>query len=239
MLAVIGLGAYACVRSGSIENGWAFLGVVPILGLLIAYAVLRFRRPLPDVPLNALRGAVHAVLVGMTLLVCAVLVMNFIQRGSEIRGGVPNDFPILAVIPSDHEATFTAHIVPKRDIDGFARDHPDMSYLVPKHLEASLHENLRYDSEVLFQSAYFDVTEISADRQAFEVRLPIHSEAYTVGWYEATAQGIEPKRYLSFHEMKLGFVGIFVLVLSAIISSLLGWLLDLNVWPRLKPAESP
>ncbi len=232
VLAAIGLGAYACVRSGRIENGWAFVGLVPILGLLIGYAVLRFRRPIPNAPLNALRGAVHAVLLGLVLLASVTSVMNFMQRGSEIRGEVPDYFPILVVVP-EIDSSFTAHIVPKRDFDTFAREHPDLSYLVPKHLQDSLHENLHYGSDVMFQSAYFEVSEISADRQAFEVRFPIHSEAYSVGWYEATAQGIEPKRYFFFHEMMLGFFAMPVLVICATIYSLLSWLLNRKVWPRL------
>ena len=232
VLAAIGLGAYACVRSGRIENGWAFLGLVPVLGLLISYAVLRFRQPIPNAPLNALRGAVHAVLLGLVLLASLASVMNFMQRGSEIRGEVPDYFPILVVVP-EIDSSFTAHIVPKRDFDTFAREHPDLSYLVPKHLQDSLHENLHYGSDVMFQSAYFEVSEISADRQAFEVRFPIHSEAYSVGWYEATAQGIEPKRYFFFHEMMLGFFAMPVLVICATIYSLLSWLLNRKAWPRL------
>ena len=231
VLATIGLGAYACVRSGRIENGWAFLGLVPVLGLLIGYAVLRFRQPKPNAPLNALRGAVHTGLLGLILLASLMLGMNFMQRGSEIRGEVPDYFPILAVVP-ENDSSLMAHIVPKRDFDAFAREHPDLSYLVPKHLEASLHEKLQSPSEYMFQSAYFEVSEISANRQAFEVRYPIHPEAYSVGWYEATAQGIEPKRYLFFHDMMLGFIAFPALVISMTIYSLLTWLLNRKFWPR-------
>jgi len=231
VLTAIGLGAYACVRSGRIENGWAFLGLVPVLGLLIGYAVLRFRQPKPNAPLNALRGAVHTGLLGLILLASLMLGMNFMQRGSEIRGEVPDYFPILAVVP-ENDSSFTAHIVPKRDFDAFAREHPDLSYLVPKHLEAALHEHIQYGREVMFQSAYFEVTELSAHRQAFKVRYPIHEEAYSVGWYEATAQGIEPKRYLFFHEMMSGFFVFPILVISGMIYSLLAWLLNRMFWPR-------
>jgi len=231
VLAAIGLGAYACVRSGRIENGWAFVGLFPFLGLLIAYAVLRFRRPKPNAPLNALRGAVHTTLIGLILLASVALVMSSMQRGSEIRGEVPDYFPILVVVP-ENDSSYTAHVVPKRDFDAFAREHPDLSYLVPKHLEASLHEKLHSPSGYMFQSAYFEVSEISANRQAFEVRYPIHSEAHSVGWYEATAQGIEPKRYLFFHDMMLGFFAIPMLLIAGTVYSLLSWLLDRKFWPR-------
>jgi hypothetical protein len=231
VLAAIGLGAYACVRSGRIHNGWAFLGLVPVLGLLIGYAVLRFRQPLPNAPLNALRGSAHAALLALIILGSLGSTMNFMQRGSEIRGEVPDYFPILVVVP-ENDSSYTAHVVPKRDFDAFARKHPDLSYLVPKHLEASLHEKLQSPSEYMFQSPYFEVSEISANRQAFEVRYPIHPEAYSVGWYEATAQGIEPKRYLFFHDMMLGFFAIPMLLIAGPLYSLLSWLLDRKFWPR-------
>ncbi len=231
VLATIGLGAYACVRSGRIHNGWAFLGLVPVFGLLIGYAVLRFRQPKPNAPFNALRGAVHAALLGLIVLASLGSTISFMQRGSEIRGEVPDYFPILAVVP-ENDSSYTAHIVPKRDFDNFAREHPDFSYLVPKDLEASLNENLQRSPTELFRPAYFEVSEISAGRQGFEVRYPIHPEAYTVGWYEATAQGIEPKRYLFFHEMMLGFFAIPVLVITATIYSLITWLLNRKFWPR-------
>jgi len=231
VLAAIGLGAYACVRSGRIENGWAFVGLFPFLGLPIAYAVLRIRRPKPNAPLNALRGAVHTALIGLILLTSIALVMNFMQRGSEIRGEVPDYFPILAVVPNN-DSSYTAHVVPKRDFDKFAREHPDFSYLVPKDLEASLNETLQYGPSDMFRPPYFEVSEISANRQAFEVRYPIHTEAYSVGWYEATAQGIEPKRYLFFHDMMLGFFAIPMLLISGPVYSLLSWLLDRKFWPR-------
>jgi hypothetical protein len=159
-------------------------------------------------------------------------VMNFMQRGSEIRGEVPDYFPILVVVP-ENDSSFTAHIVPKRDFDTFAREHPDLSYLVPKDLEASLNENLQRSPTELFRPAYFEVSEISAGRQGFEVRYPIHPEAYTVGWYEATAQGIEPNRYLFFHEMMFGFFAIPMLLIAGAVNSLLSWLLDRKFWPRL------
>ena len=232
VFAAIGLGAYACVRSGRIENGWAFLGLVPVLGLLIGYAVLRFRQPIPNAPLNALRGSVHAALLGLIILGSLGTMTIFTQRGSEVRGEVPDYFPILAVVP-ENESSYTAHIVPKRDFDNFAREHPDFSYLVPKDLETYLNENLPQSPVDLFRPAYFEVSEISAGHQRFEVRYPIHSEAYSVGWYEATAQGIEPKRYFFFHEMMLGFFAMPVLVICATIYSLLSWLLNRKVWPRL------
>jgi hypothetical protein len=231
MLAAIGLGAYACVSSGRIENGWAFLGLVPVLGLLIGYAVLRFRQPIPNAPLNALRGSAHATLLGLIILGSLGSMMNFTQSGSEIRGEVPDYFPILAVVP-ENDSSYTAHVVPKRDFDNFAREHPDFSYLVPKDLEASLNENLQHGPADLFRPAYFEVSEISAGRQGFEVRYPIHPEAYTVGWYEATAQGIEPKRYLFFHEMMLGFFIIPMLLIAGLVYSPLSWLLDRKFWPR-------
>ena len=231
VLAVIGLGAYACVSSGRIENGWAFLGLVPVLGLLIGYAVLRFRQPIPNAPLNALRGSAHATFLGLIILGSLGSTMNFMQRGSEIRGEVPDYFPILAVVP-ENETSYTAHIVPKRDFDNFAREHPDFSYLVPKDLEAYLNENLPQSPVDLFRPAYFEVSEISAGRQRFEVRYPIHSEAYSIGWYEATAQGIEPNRYLFFHEMMLAFFAIPTLLIAGTVYSLLSWLLDRKFWPR-------
>jgi hypothetical protein len=231
MLAAIGLGAYACVSSGRIENGWAFLGLVPVFGLLIGYAVLRFRQPIPNAPLNALRGSAHATLLGLIILGSLGSMMNFTQSGSEIRGEVPDFFPILAVVP-DNDSSYTAHVVPKRDFDNFAREHPDFSYLVPKDLEASLNENLQHGPADLFRPAYFEVSEISAGRQGFEVRYPIHPEAYSVGWYEATAQGIEPKRYLFFHDMMLGFFAIPMLLIAGTVYSLLSWLLDRKFWPR-------
>ena len=231
VLAAIGLGAYACVSSGRIENGWAFLGLVPVFGLLIGYAVLRFRQPIPNAPLNALRGSVHAVLLGLVIWGSLGTMMIFTQRGSEVRGEVPDYFPILAVVP-ENESSYTAHIVLKQDFDNFAREHPDFSYLVPKDLETYLNENLPQSPADLFRPAYFEVSEISAGRQGFEVRYPIHQEAYSVGWYEATAQGIEPKRYLFFHEMMLGFFIIPMLLIAGTVYSLLSWLLDRKFWPR-------
>ena len=231
VLAAIGLGAYACVSSGRIENGWAFVGLVPVFGLLIGYAVLRFRQPKPNAPLNALRGAVHMGLLALIILASLISGMNFMQRGSEIRGDVPDYFPILAVVP-ENESSYTAHVVPKRDFDNFAREHPDFSYLVPKDLEAFLNENLPQSPVDLFRPAYFEVSEISAGRQGFEVRYPIHSEAYSIGWYEATAQGIEPNRYMFFHEMMLGFLIIPTLLIAGTVYSLLSWLLDRKFWPR-------
>ncbi len=231
VLAAIGLGAYACVRSGRIENGWAFLGLVPVLGLLIGYAVLRFRQPIPNAPLNALRGSAHAALLGLIILGSLGTMTIFMQSGSEVRGEVPDYFPILAVVP-ENDSSYTAHVVPKRDFDNFAREHPDFSYLVPKDLETSLNENLQHGPVELFRPAYFEVSEISAGRQGFEVRYPIHPEAYSVGWYEATAQGIEPKRYLFFHDMMLGFFAIPMLLIAGTVYSLLSWLLDRKFWPR-------
>jgi hypothetical protein len=84
----------------------------------------------------------------------------------------------------------------------------------------------------LFRPAYFEVSEISAGHQRFEVRYPIHSEAFSVGWYEATAQGIEPNRYLFFHDMMLGFFAIPMLLIAGTVYSLLRWLLDRKFWPR-------
>jgi len=106
--------------------------------------------------------------------------MIFTQRGSEVRGEVPDYFPILAVVP-ENESSYTAHVVPKRDFDNSAREDPDFSYLVPKGLEAYPNENLPQSPVDLFRSAYFEVSEISAGHQRFEVRYPIHSEAYSVG----------------------------------------------------------
>jgi len=232
VFAAIGLGAYACVRSGRIENGWAFLGLVPVFGLLIGYAVLRFRQPIPNVPLNALRGSVHAALLGLIILGSLGAMMIFTQRGSVVRGEVPDYFPILVVVP-ENESSYTAHIVPKRDFDNFAREHPDFSYLVPKDLETYLNENLPQSPVDLFRPAYFEVSEISAGHQRFEVHYPIHAEAYSVGWYEATAQGIEPNRYLFFHEMALGLFAIPMLLIAGAVYSPLSWLLDRKFWPRL------
>ncbi len=237
VLAAIGLGAYACVSSGRIENGWAFLGLVPVLGLLIGYAVLRFRQPIPNAPLNALRGSAHATFLGLIILGSLGSTINFMQRGSEIRGEVPDYFPILAVVP-ENDSSYTAHIVPKRDFDNFVREHPDFSYLVPKDLETYLNENLPQSPTDLFRPAYFEVSEISAGRQRFEVRYPIHPEAYSVGWYEATAQGIEPNRYFFFHEMMLGFFIIPMLLIAGTVYSLLSWLLDRKLWPRFAKSHN-
>jgi hypothetical protein len=74
----------------------------------------------------------------------------------------------------ENESSYTAHVVPKRDFDNFAREHPDFSYLVPKGLEAYLNENLPQSPVDLFRPAYFEVSEISAGHQRFEVRYPIH-----------------------------------------------------------------
>jgi len=231
LLAVIGLGAYACVKSGRIHNGWAFLGLIPVFGLLIGYVVLRFRQTEPNAPLNAVRGAVHTALLGLLVLASFGSMIHFMERGSEIRGEVPDYFPILAVVP-ENDSTFTAYIVPKRDFDKFAQEHPDFSYAVPKDLEGSLNDSLQHSPTDLFRKAYFEVSEISAGRQGFEVRYIIHPEAYSVGWYEATAQGIEPKRYFYFHEMMLGFFAIPVLLIAGAVYSLLSWLLDRKFWPR-------
>lgn len=231
ILAVIGLGACACVRSGRIENGWAFIGLIPFLGLLIGCAVLRLRQPQPDAALNALRGAVHAALVGVVFMATAALVLDFTQRGTEIRGEVPDNFPVLAVVPED-DSSFTAHIVPMRDLEEFAREHPGLSFRVPKQLEASLNDSLQRGTDGLFHPSHFEVSEMSGHRQALEVRYPIHQEAYSVGWYEATEYSIEPKRYLFFHEMMLGFIVFPMLIVSAVVYSLLSWLLNRMLWPR-------
>lgn len=232
VLAAIGLGAYACVRSGRIENGWAALGLVPFAGLLLVYAVLRRRQPLSNAPFNALRGATHTVLLGLVLVAAGGLMFEWTHRGSEIRGEVPDYFPILAVVPDG--SSFSAHIVPKRSFEAFLDEHPDISFLVPEELEAILQANLHDGSNGLFRPGYFKVEQISEHRQAFEVRYPIHDEAYSIGWYEATAQGIEPKRYLSFHDMMIGFLGMPVLLFGWVSYSLLARLLDFAVWPRFR-----
>lgn len=231
VLSVIGLGAYACARTGRIHNGWAVLGIVPVIGLLLGYTVLRLREPVPEHPLNAARGAAHATLLVLILGGSVASMMTAGQNGHEIRGETPDYFPVLLVVP-ENDSSFTAHVVPNRDLDKFTREHPDYSYLVPQHLEASLHENLETDSEILFQSPTFEVSEISAGRQSFKVRYPIHDEAWSIGWYEATAQGIEPSRYAQFHEMMYGFLVWPALVFGGLVYSLLNWLLNRFFWPR-------
>lgn len=231
LLSVIGLGAYACVRSGRIHNGWAFLGLVPVLGLLISYTVLRFRDTVPDAPLNAARGAAHATLLGLILFGSVASMMTITQRGREIRGETPDYFPVLLVVAAN-DSSYTAHVVPKRNLDEFTREHPDYSYLVPKHLEASLHENLENGSEYMFQSPTFEVSEISSNRQRFKVRYPIHDEAWSIGWYEATAKEIEPDRFLQFHEMMFGLFVWPALFFGGAIYSAFNWLLNRILWPR-------
>jgi hypothetical protein len=68
-LAVVGLGALAAVKGR--RRAWAMLGVLPVVGPVIGYAVLRRQQPAPDVaisaPVRALRGAVHLGLLGALL----------------------------------------------------------------------------------------------------------------------------------------------------------------------------
>jgi hypothetical protein len=247
VLAVVGLGALAAVKGRS--RAWAMLAVLPVVGPVIGYVVLRFRAPAPDVtadaPVSAVRSAAHIILFGALLWASGVWLYEGQKR--EIRGDAPDGFPILAVVRTGGGAAFSAFVVQQRDFAKFVRNYPEFSYLVPPGTEKFLSEELRYynisgefkDMDIN-PPGYFKMTRLGADRQRFEVRYPIHIEAHITGWYEATAQSIEPRRYRVYHDFASGIIWMFAFSIAVGIYFPLAWLLNRYLWSRWRqqPAGS-
>jgi hypothetical protein len=160
---------------------------------------------------------------------------------------VPDGFPVLAVVRTEGGAGISALVVQKRDFAQFTREYPEFSYLVPQGAEKSLSEELRYynisgefkDMDI-HPPGYFKMTRLGPDRQRFEVRYPIHTEAHITGWYEATAQSIEPRRYRIYHDFASGIIWMFAFSIAVGIYLPLAWLLNRYLWPRWRqqPAGS-
>lgn len=240
-LGALGLAAFAQVKRAS--SGWALTTVLPVVGPAIGYAVLRRRPSAPDAtvndPLRAVRGAVHTILFGA--LFWASYTWLYHGQIREVRGEAPDDFPVVAVVRAPPGAGHSAFLVQKRNSAKFAREYPEFSYLVPPGAEQSLNAGLRYygaSGEISDFSppGYFKVTSSSAGRQEVEVRYP-RDEDHVTGWYEATAQGIEPKRYHNFHSLSIGLFGMFALGFTLVSFLPIVWWLNRYFWPRWHSAE--
>jgi hypothetical protein len=240
-LSAFGLAAFAQVKRGSI--GWVLAAVLPVVGPVIGFAVLRRRSQAPDAavndPVRAVRGAVHAVLFGALFWASYTWLHDGQIR--EVRGEAPDDFPVVAFVRAQSGAGHSAFLVQKRNFTKFAREYPEFSYLVSPGTENSLNAGLRYygaSGEISDFSppGYFKVTSLSAGRQEVEVRYP-RDEDHVTGWYEATAQGIEPKRYHNFHSLSIALFGMFALGFTLVIFLPIAWLLNRYFWPRWHSAE--
>lgn len=239
VLAVLGLGALAAVKGRS--RAWVMLAVLPVVGPVIGYVVLRRRTPAPDVaidaPVRAVRSAAHIILFGALLWASSAWLYEGQKR--EIRGNAPDGFPVLAVVRTEAGTGLSAFVVQQRNFAKFVHNYPEFSHLVPPGTEQSLNEGLRYyDASGEFKltgigpPGYFKVTSLGADRQQFEVRYPIHIEAHITGWYDATAQGIEPRRYRFYHDLGSSIIWMFAFSIAVGIYLPLAWLLNRYLWPR-------
>lgn len=243
-LGALGLAAFAQVRQRSIA--WALFAALPVVGPVIGYAVLRRRMDAPDAandaPLRALRGAAHVALY--IALLGASFAWLAEKEIRDVRGQMPEEFPVLAVVRPEGDAELSAFVLRKRDFARFAREYPEFSYLVPSGTEQTLNKKLRYyDATGEFKlmdidpPGYFRVEPLGPDRQRFEVRYPIHVEAHVTGWYDATAQAISPARYRVHHEFASGVGKMFAFVFAFGIYLPVVWLLNRYFWSRWRAPE--
>lgn len=204
-------------------------------------AALRRQPQTPDVaisaPVRVLRGAVHMILFGALLWASGT--WQYERAIREVRGDAPDDFPVLAIVHKEGGAGPSAFVLQKRDFAQFAREYSGFSYLVPQGAEKFLSESLRYYNVSeefkhfdINPPGYFKMTRLGSDRQRFEVRYPIHTEAHITGWYEATTQGIEPGRYRVYHDFASSIIWMFAFSIAVVIYLPLAWLLNRYLWPR-------
>lgn len=242
-LMAIGVGAYARVKGAPVIRWLLLACLLPLIGTLIGLMVLGRRPHAPDAPLNALSGAVLSVITIVLIVAGVAMAQTWTERSMthEVRGEVPNLFPVLVVVSEQNGTRYTAYVVVKEDLEEFKRDHSAFSFLVPEEAEAALHETARYykaGRDAVDRRAPFTVKQIGAGRQSFEVRYRVHSEAHSVGWYEATAQGYEPKRYLFSHYMAVALLGFPAILIAMVISLLLGKALERWLWSRWRTSTA-
>ena len=230
VLVAVGLGAYAKVKGASI--GWALLAAVPFLGALFGFALLSSKSMAPNAPLNAVKGAAHAALLGTMIVAFIWMTLSGIENGATraIQGAPPDWFPVLVVVHVEGSTDYTGYVVSIADLENFRREHPIFSFLVPEGAEASVHSTLRrYNSS---RGGDFKVKRAGLGRQTLEVRYS-GGERYFVGWYEASAQqGIAPKRYASWHSLPAGFFYFIMFLIAIMIYWTLAWALERWLWPR-------
>ncbi len=235
----IGLGVYAGAKGAGVTKWVLFALFLPFLGPLIGILILQRRPRAPTAPVNALRGAVHALLA-VGLIIGSMWVAQIVTERSvtrEVRGETPKLFPVLVVVPEQSGARYAAYVVVNEDLEEFKREHPDFSFLVPKAAETFLHETAHHYKYPRDRRAYFKVEQLGMGRQSFEVRYPLF-EAHSVGWYEATAQGFEPKRFLRWHYMMTGITALPMLLAAAVFYWLLTKALNLWLWSRWRTPAS-
>lgn len=232
VLVAVGLGAFAKVKGELI--GLALLAAVPVLGALLGFAFLVSRPKAPNAPLNAVKGAAHAVLLILLIAAFIWMTVSGIENGATraIQGTPPDWFPVLVVVHVEGSTDYAGYVVSIADLENFRREHPTFSFLVPEGAEASVRSTLRrYNSST---GGKFKVKQIGVDRQSLEVRSSSSAgEHYFVGWYEASAQqGIAPKRYATWHYLPMGLFCFIMSLVAIMIYWPLAWALERWLWPR-------
>jgi hypothetical protein len=139
------------------------------------------------------------------------------QTGTPVGPRVLPLFPVMVVTPGSGGENYDAHLILHRDLEDFLQKNPGYTFLVPAGHEKRLRSRLT--------GGDFTVAQRADGRQAFEVWRDVHPEAYVIGWYEASAKELFPKRFSVFHHMMRGFFFIPALFGSLLVAWIGGKLL--------------
>jgi hypothetical protein len=161
------------------------------------------------------RLAVFLVSFAMILNLLQVLVT---RTGRTVGPEGSPLLPVLVVTPGPTDDMDKAHLVFHKDLGAFRESHPDYTYLVRHGTEGRLKSQL--------SGGDFTVAPRANGRQAFEVWKTVHSEAYAIGWYEASEKELFPRRFSLFHEMMTAMFMFPAVVGSLLVAWIAGKLLD-------------
>jgi hypothetical protein len=139
------------------------------------------------------------------------------QTGTPVGPRVLPLFPVMVVTPGSGGENYDAHLILHRDLENFLQKNPGYTFTVPAGHEKRLRSRLT--------GGGFTVAQRVDGHQAFEVWRDVHPEAYVVGWYEASAKELFPKRFSVFHHMMRDFFFIPALFGSLLVAWIGGNLL--------------
>jgi hypothetical protein len=139
------------------------------------------------------------------------------QTGTPVGPHVLPLFPVMVVTPGSGGENYDAHLILHKDLEDFLQKNPGYTFLVPAGHEKRLRSRLTRGD--------FTVAQRADGHQAFKVWRDVHPEAYIVGWYEASAKELFPKRFSGFHHMMRGFLFIPALFGSLLVAWIGGKLL--------------
>jgi hypothetical protein len=140
------------------------------------------------------------------------------STGQRVGPEISPLFPVMVMTPERGGGKYQATIVFHKELADFLSKNPGYRYLVRRGDEKRLRSGIG--------AGGFEVQHRADGTQVFEVWRPVHPEAFTIGWYEASEKAFVPQRQRLFHEMVMGFLSIPAFFGSLLLTWLGARLLD-------------